>query len=223
MQSYACGRAPQTGIRRCVRLLGNVDLSSRTERRKFHFRGRRQSARPDTRRPQSRASSNIQPDESRTNAKGSVETRGPLTQSAQRIVGGRASGFHQVLNSRNCSRQATDLSGLKSSGPSGTRTCALLVRRLMPVSYLVGSSVGYLIRRGRCSLVFGRKSFTDCSLRAARALCPAAHCICHATGSTIEWSSFNASSGFQFTSAPANPAGLIGAVIGHDRSGMFFE
>jgi len=45
----------------------------------------------------------------------------------------------------------------------------------------------------------------------------------YATGSTIEWSSFNASSGFQFTSEPPNPARLIGAVIGHERSGVFFE
>jgi hypothetical protein len=43
-----------------------------------------------------------------------------------------------------------------------------------------------------------------------------------ATGSTIEWSSFNPS-GFQFTSEPANPARLVGAVIGHERSGVFFE
>ncbi|HJZ71831.1 MAG TPA: hypothetical protein VKE51_08820 [Vicinamibacterales bacterium] len=45
----------------------------------------------------------------------------------------------------------------------------------------------------------------------------------YATGSTIEWSSSNASSGFQFTSEPANPARLIGAVIGHERSGVFFK
>jgi hypothetical protein len=45
----------------------------------------------------------------------------------------------------------------------------------------------------------------------------------YATGSTIEWSSFNPSSGFQFTSEPANPARVIGAVIGHERSGVFFE
>ena len=44
-----------------------------------------------------------------------------------------------------------------------------------------------------------------------------------ATGSTIEWSSFNASSDFQFTSEPANPARVIGAVIGHERSGVFFQ
>jgi hypothetical protein len=43
------------------------------------------------------------------------------------------------------------------------------------------------------------------------------------TGSTIEWSAFNPSSGFQFTSEPANPTGLVGAVIGHERSGVFFE
>ena len=43
-----------------------------------------------------------------------------------------------------------------------------------------------------------------------------------ATGSTIEWSSLNPS-GFQFTSESANPARLVGAVIGHERSGVFFE
>ncbi len=45
----------------------------------------------------------------------------------------------------------------------------------------------------------------------------------YATDSTIEWSSFNTSSGFQFTSEPANPARLIGAVIGHERDGVFFK
>ncbi len=44
----------------------------------------------------------------------------------------------------------------------------------------------------------------------------------YATGSTIEWSSSNPS-GFQFTSEPANPARLVGAVIGHERSGVFFK
>jgi len=43
------------------------------------------------------------------------------------------------------------------------------------------------------------------------------------TGSTIEWSAFNPSSGFQFTSEPANPARLVGAVMGHERSGVFFK
>ena len=43
------------------------------------------------------------------------------------------------------------------------------------------------------------------------------------TGSTIEWSSVNPSSGFEFTSEPANPARLIGAVVGHERSGVFFD
>jgi hypothetical protein len=43
------------------------------------------------------------------------------------------------------------------------------------------------------------------------------------TGSTIEWSVFNPSSGFQFTSEPANPARLVGAVMGHERSGVFFR
>lgn len=45
----------------------------------------------------------------------------------------------------------------------------------------------------------------------------------YATGSAIEWSSVNASSGFQFISEPANPAGLVGAVIGRERSGVFFK
>lgn len=43
------------------------------------------------------------------------------------------------------------------------------------------------------------------------------------TGSTIEWSASNPSSGFQFTSEPANPAGVVGAVIGRERSGVFFR
>ena len=43
------------------------------------------------------------------------------------------------------------------------------------------------------------------------------------TGSTIEWSAFNPSSGFQFTSEPANPARLVGAVIGRERNGVFFK
>ena len=43
------------------------------------------------------------------------------------------------------------------------------------------------------------------------------------TGSTIEWSAFNPSSGFQFTSEPANPARLVGAVVGRERSGVFFK
>jgi hypothetical protein len=43
------------------------------------------------------------------------------------------------------------------------------------------------------------------------------------TGSTIQWSSVNPASGFQFTSEPANPARLVGAVIGRERSGVFFE
>ena len=43
------------------------------------------------------------------------------------------------------------------------------------------------------------------------------------TGSTIEWSAVNPSSGFQFTSEPPNPAGVVGAVIGHERNGVFFN
>jgi len=42
------------------------------------------------------------------------------------------------------------------------------------------------------------------------------------TGSTIEWSAVNPS-GFQFTSEPANPAGLVYAVIGRERNGVFFK
>jgi hypothetical protein len=47
----------------------------------------------------------------------------------------------------------------------------------MPVSYLVGSSVVCLSRGTRFSPVFGSNLFTDCSLRAARALCPAADAL----------------------------------------------
>ena len=43
------------------------------------------------------------------------------------------------------------------------------------------------------------------------------------TGSTIEWSAVNLSSGVQFTSEPANPAGVVGAVIGRERNGIFFR
>jgi len=43
------------------------------------------------------------------------------------------------------------------------------------------------------------------------------------TGATIEWSAANPSSGFQFTSGPANPAGVVGAVIGRERNGVFFR
>ena len=42
------------------------------------------------------------------------------------------------------------------------------------------------------------------------------------TGSTIQWSARNPSTGFQFTSEAPNPARLIGAVIGHERNGVFF-
>jgi hypothetical protein len=44
-----------------------------------------------------------------------------------------------------------------------------------------------------------------------------------ATGSTIEWTSFNPASGFQFTSQPADATHLVGAVMGRERSGVFFE
>lgn len=42
------------------------------------------------------------------------------------------------------------------------------------------------------------------------------------TGSTIEWSAVNPSTGFQFTSDPPDPAGVVGAVIGRERNGVFF-
>jgi len=42
------------------------------------------------------------------------------------------------------------------------------------------------------------------------------------TSSTILWSSVNPS-GFQFTSEARNPTALVYAVIGHERSGVFFE
>jgi len=41
------------------------------------------------------------------------------------------------------------------------------------------------------------------------------------TGTTIQWSAHNPSTGFQFTSEPPNPARLVGAVIGRERNGMF--
>jgi hypothetical protein len=44
-----------------------------------------------------------------------------------------------------------------------------------------------------------------------------------ATGSTIEWSSVNHATGFQFVSEAANPARVVGAIVGHERSGVFFE
>ena len=52
----------------------------------------------------------------------------------------------------------------KSGGPSRTRTCDLLVRRLMQVSYLAASSVVCLLGGTWFFLVFGAKLFTDCSL-----------------------------------------------------------
>src|SRR5262249_51549788 len=42
------------------------------------------------------------------------------------------------------------------------------------------------------------------------------------TGSTIQWSTVNPS-GFQFTSEAPNPARLLYALIGHERSGVFFQ
>jgi hypothetical protein len=48
--------------------------------------------------------------------------------------------------------------------PCMTRTCDLLVRRLMQVVYPVGSSMVYLTLDRRFYLVFGSRLFTDCSL-----------------------------------------------------------
>ena len=42
------------------------------------------------------------------------------------------------------------------------------------------------------------------------------------TGSTIRWSALNPSTGFQFTSDEPDPAGVIYAVIGRERNGVFF-
>jgi hypothetical protein len=42
------------------------------------------------------------------------------------------------------------------------------------------------------------------------------------TGSTIQWSALNPSSGFQFTSEAPNPARVVNAVIGRVRNGVFF-
>ena len=41
------------------------------------------------------------------------------------------------------------------------------------------------------------------------------------TGSTIQWSARDPVTGFQFTSDPATV--LRGAVLGHERNGVFFE
>jgi len=43
------------------------------------------------------------------------------------------------------------------------------------------------------------------------------------TGSTIQWSALNPSSGFRFTSEAPNPARLVNAVIGRERNGVFFR
>ena len=45
----------------------------------------------------------------------------------------------------------------------------------------------------------------------------------HQTGSTIQWSAQNSSTGFQFTSEAHNPAALIYAVVGRERNGVFFR
>lgn len=41
------------------------------------------------------------------------------------------------------------------------------------------------------------------------------------TGSTVEWSAVDGA-GFQFTSDPPNPGGVVGAVLGRERNGVFF-
>jgi hypothetical protein len=43
------------------------------------------------------------------------------------------------------------------------------------------------------------------------------------TGSTIQWSARDLDTGFQFTSEPPNPSRLVGAVLGRERNGVFFE
>jgi hypothetical protein len=43
------------------------------------------------------------------------------------------------------------------------------------------------------------------------------------TNSTIEWTAFNPSTGFRFTSEPPNPARAVYAVMGHERNGVFFH
>lgn len=41
------------------------------------------------------------------------------------------------------------------------------------------------------------------------------------TGSTIQWSARDPDTGFQFE--PPNPSRLVGAVLGRERNGVFFE
>ena len=43
------------------------------------------------------------------------------------------------------------------------------------------------------------------------------------TGSTIQWSARNPDTGFEFTSEPPNPSRLVGAVLGRERNGVFFQ
>lgn len=43
------------------------------------------------------------------------------------------------------------------------------------------------------------------------------------TGSTIQWSATNPSSGFMFTSEPPNPSRALYALIGQERNGVFFR
>ena len=43
------------------------------------------------------------------------------------------------------------------------------------------------------------------------------------TGSTIQWSARDPVTGFEFTSEPPNPSRLVGAVLGRERNGVFFE
>jgi hypothetical protein len=43
------------------------------------------------------------------------------------------------------------------------------------------------------------------------------------TGSTIQWSARDPDTGFQFMSEPPNPSRLVGAVLGREHNGVFFE
>jgi hypothetical protein len=43
------------------------------------------------------------------------------------------------------------------------------------------------------------------------------------TGSTIQWSARDLDTGFEFASEPSNPTRLVGAVLGRERNGVFFE
>jgi len=67
--------------------------------------------------------------------------------------------------SQNTNRRGRVVKFAKRIGSSGwIRTSNPPVNRLMQVVYPVGSSMVYLTLDRRCSLVFGTKLFTDCSL-----------------------------------------------------------